>query len=92
MVVERARRMLFPLLPSLSPSRHRQLWQCSLGHDHRGGFATDEYGVHHITVPAPLECDVGEVSFGVVDVYPNKLSLKGEGKLLSRELLFDPCT
>eukprot|EP01104_Vermistella_antarctica_P017016 TRINITY_DN5946_c0_g1_i1.p1 TRINITY_DN5946_c0_g1~~TRINITY_DN5946_c0_g1_i1.p1 ORF type:complete len:338 (+),score=37.77 TRINITY_DN5946_c0_g1_i1:258-1271(+) len=63
------------------------------GHDHAGGFATDESGIHHITVPATLECEVGEVSYGTVEVWSDRLELKGEGKLTSRELpLVGECT
>jgi manganese-dependent ADP-ribose/CDP-alcohol diphosphatase len=38
------------------------------GHDHNGGYAVDSKGIHHIVPPAPLECDLGEVSYGIIDV------------------------
>ena len=38
------------------------------GHDHNGGFATDEMGLHHIVPPAPLE-STSDDAFGVVTVH-----------------------
>jgi manganese-dependent ADP-ribose/CDP-alcohol diphosphatase len=60
------------------------------GHLHRGGYAVDEQGVHHVTLPSPLnfpEC------YGMVSVYVDsdttgRLELEGNanGDLPSRSL------
>ena len=47
------------------------------GHYHRGGYAKDARGVHHITVQSPLthgHC------FGVVDVFSSEIICKGVGE------------
>lgn len=59
---------------------------CLYGHDHDGGFHTDTMGVHHITFPSPLECKVGEACFGTMDVFHDRLELRGQGKVQSRRL------
>jgi manganese-dependent ADP-ribose/CDP-alcohol diphosphatase len=51
------------------------------GHDHHGGYALDEAGIHHIIPPAPLECDLGQVAYGVLEVFERKANFKWVGKL-----------
>lgn len=52
------------------------------GHDHDGGYAVDSRGIHHITPPAPIECDEGEVSYGVMKVDADfSLRLEWVGKV-----------
>ena len=46
------------------------------GHYHRGGYAQDENGVHHVTIQSPL---THGACFGVVEVYPERLELVGLG-------------
>eukprot|EP00241_Pyramimonas_parkeae_P004787 CAMPEP_0114257010 /NCGR_PEP_ID=MMETSP0058-20121206/18484_1 /TAXON_ID=36894 /ORGANISM="Pyramimonas parkeae, CCMP726" /LENGTH=350 /DNA_ID=CAMNT_0001371667 /DNA_START=417 /DNA_END=1469 /DNA_ORIENTATION=- len=46
------------------------------GHDHDGGYAIDEMGVHHMVPAAPLECVVGEDAFGHVEVLPDDRGLR----------------
>jgi manganese-dependent ADP-ribose/CDP-alcohol diphosphatase len=80
--------------PSTQPST--LLWNCEevlsvlqsypnvvayfAGHDHDGGYAVDEAGIHHVVAPAPLECDEGEVAYGRVAVYEDHMELKWTGK------------
>ena len=53
------------------------------GHDHEGGFAAASAtgGVHHLTLASPLECGPGEVAYGAVDVYLDRLVVRGRGKV-----------
>lgn len=51
------------------------------GHDHDGGYWKDTAGIHHLVPPAPLECSVGEVAYGVMDVHPEGMRLNWTGKL-----------
>mmetsp|Transcript_17933 Transcript_17933/g.33719 ORF Transcript_17933/g.33719 Transcript_17933/m.33719 type:complete len:371 (-) Transcript_17933:279-1391(-) len=51
------------------------------GHDHDGGYTCDTMGIHHLVPPAPLECDVGEVAYGVFDVHGDHMHLHWSGKL-----------
>ena len=50
------------------------------GHDHDGGYAVDDNGVHHVVPSSPLECDPNEVSFGHVDVFSSHLTMTWTGK------------
>lgn len=53
------------------------------GHYHRGGYAQDKYGVHHLTIQSPLthgHC------FAVMEVYEDKIECKGQGKQRSYTL------
>lgn len=56
------------------------------GHDHQGGYAVDEFGVHHIIPPAPLECDEGQVAFGVLHIDEAGGSLVWRGKCPTNKL------
>ena len=54
----------------------KQVVAVCAGHYHRGGYTRDEHGIHHLTVQSPLthgEC------FGYVDVYADRLEIKGQG-------------
>jgi len=55
------------------------------GHSHKGGYAVDGAGLHHVTVQAPL---THGMSFGCVDVFEDRLELIGQGALPSRTLTF----
>jgi manganese-dependent ADP-ribose/CDP-alcohol diphosphatase len=59
------------------------------GHHHKGGYAVDACGVHHVTVQSPLENN-GLGCFGTVDVHHDRLELVGHGALPSRTLVFPP--
>jgi manganese-dependent ADP-ribose/CDP-alcohol diphosphatase len=39
------------------------------GHDHQGGYSKDNRGIHHITLPSPLECNVGQTAFGMMEIH-----------------------
>lgn len=57
------------------------------GHDHQGGYA--EYnGKHFTTVEAIVECPPDSVAYGIVDVYPSSLVIRGAGRVTSRKLNF----
>eukprot|EP01035_Chromulina_nebulosa_P020262 gene20262-26305_t len=51
------------------------------GHDHDGSYTIDSKGIHHLIPPAPIECPDGEVAYGSIKVYDNKLSLEWIGKV-----------
>ena len=59
---------------------------CIYGHDHIGGFCTDNEGVHHITLPSPLESTVDSNAYGIMDIYKDRCELKGRGDVISRIL------
>lgn len=54
------------------------------GHDHDGGYAQDEAGIHHLAPPAPLECEVGEHAYGYVEVFADHLELQWTGRVPQR--------
>lgn len=35
-----------------------------------GGYAIDPQGIHHLVPPAPLECDLGQLAYGYLTLYP----------------------
>ncbi len=55
------------------------------GHFHKGGD-TVEQGVHFISLEALVEAPEESNAFGIVEVYPDKLILKGEGVMKNRHL------
>ncbi len=56
------------------------------GHDHAGGYAVRE-GIHYVTVHGMVEAPEKN-AFGIVDVWPDRLELRGFGKQPSRTLPF----
>lgn len=50
------------------------------GQDHAGGYIKDSTGVHHITLPSPLNCTENEELFGYISVYENIFQLHWTGK------------
>jgi len=57
------------------------------GHDHDGGYAIDEKRIIHITLPSPLETTIEEhVAFGYIQIYKNRLILKGYGSLIDKDV------
>lgn len=57
------------------------------GHFHKGG-ETVENGVHFVSLEALVEAPEGSNAFGIVDVYPDRLVLSGEGAMKSRTMWF----
>jgi len=49
------------------------------GHDHSGGFTRDEHGIYHCTFKAVLEAPLGKNAHCTIQVYSNKLVIKGNG-------------
>lgn len=68
--------------------RYKCVKVCLAGHDHKGGYSVDRHGVHHRTFEAALECPPGTNAFGYIDVFDNRLSLVGTGKMENTELCF----
>lgn len=48
---------------------------CFAGHLHRGGYALDTEGIHHITVESPL---THTDAYGYVDVFVDRLEIVGQ--------------
>ena len=83
-----------PLALQLTAEQAETLWTSPrffvavfAGHLHRGGYAVDAQGVHHVTVQSPLNFDE---CFGWCDVYADKMDIVGRGGLPSRSLTFPP--
>jgi hypothetical protein len=57
------------------------------GHDHAGGYAL-YHGIHHVTFPGMVESGVRN-SFTLVDVFDDRLELRGNGTAPSRTLAFE---
>lgn len=55
------------------------------GHDHGGGY-TIYVDVHHWTLPAMLEARAPSNAYAVVEVWPQRLVVRGEGEVRTREL------
>ena len=59
------------------------------GHDHEGGYHRDsQSGVHYLTLEGVIETPPDRNAFGTVSVYPDRMILKGCGRIADRELLF----
>ncbi|KAK4257015.1 hypothetical protein QN277_006662 [Acacia crassicarpa] len=63
---------------------------CLAGHDHKGGFSIDSHGVNHRVLEAALECPPGTDAFGYINVYDDRISLVGTGKMASVDMYFNP--
>jgi len=64
------------------------------GHDHNGGYFLDDAGVHHLTLCSPLNLGREGRAFGAIDVYEDRLELRGprlKDLLPSRPGLATPC-
>ncbi|MQM01737.1 hypothetical protein Taro_034508, partial [Colocasia esculenta] len=61
---------------------------CIAGHDHKGGYSIDSFGVHHRVLEAALECPPGTDAYGHVDVYHDKLSLSGTDRMENTDMVF----
>lgn len=70
--------------------RYKCVKVCLAGHDHRGGYSIDSHGVHHRVLEAALECPPGTDAFGYVDVYDDRISLVGTGRMESTDMYFNP--
>jgi manganese-dependent ADP-ribose/CDP-alcohol diphosphatase len=58
-------------------------WIC--GHDHEGGYARQK-GIHHLTMPGMIESPTGGNGYGVVEVFNDRLVVKGVGTVPNRTL------
>ncbi|GFP99035.1 manganese-dependent ADP-ribose/cdp-alcohol diphosphatase [Phtheirospermum japonicum] len=61
---------------------------CLAGHDHKGGYSVDSYGVHHRILEAALDCPPGTDAFGCIDLFHDRLILYGTDRLKSQEMVF----
>lgn len=77
------------VLHILHEDGHGHVVACLAGHLHRGGYAIDAHGIHHVTVQSPLNF---EHCYAVVDVHDDRLELVGrsEGGIPSRTLYLPP--
>uniref|UniRef100_A0A5F8H1I0 Manganese-dependent ADP-ribose/CDP-alcohol diphosphatase n=1 Tax=Monodelphis domestica TaxID=13616 RepID=A0A5F8H1I0_MONDO len=58
------------------------------GHTHDGGYCLDTHGVHHITLEGVIETPPESQAFGTVHVYPDKMVLKGKGRVPNRIMYY----
>lgn len=58
------------------------------GHTHQNGYVLDEFGIHHVVLPAVLETPPGRDCFGHVEVYEHGLELHGVDTMMSLSLPF----
>jgi manganese-dependent ADP-ribose/CDP-alcohol diphosphatase len=57
------------------------------GHDHVGGYVRDaKTGIHHVTFQSPLNCGSSDMCHATVEVFADRLSIRGRGIVPSREL------
>ncbi|XP_055973856.1 manganese-dependent ADP-ribose/CDP-alcohol diphosphatase [Sorex fumeus] len=54
------------------------------GHTHDGGYSVDRFGVHHVDLEGVIETAPDSQAFGTVYVYPDKMILKGKGRVPDR--------
>lgn len=93
-----------PLLPEITYIRDAVVWNyrevldilhsskavvcCLYGHEHMGGYATDEAGVHHCAVEAALEAPVGSASHAICEVFEDRIMMRGAGNVRTVEMKF----
>lgn len=59
------------------------------GHAHKGGYKRDESGIHFRVIEAALESPDPVKTYGLVDVYEDRLVVQGFGDCVSAEYPFD---
>jgi manganese-dependent ADP-ribose/CDP-alcohol diphosphatase len=59
------------------------------GHDHSGGYA-EQAGIQHLTLPGMLEAPEGTNAYAVVEVWPDRLEVRGVGEVTDRVLARRP--
>ena len=57
-------------------ARHDCVAACLAGHDHKGGYALDDQGVHHVTLQSPLNKGDEGSGFGVLGIYDDCLLIR----------------
>lgn len=67
---------------------HRSVVCYFAGHDHSGGYHQDSHGVHHVTMEGVVESPPDSNAFGTVDVYEDRLVLRGRGRVKGRVLFY----
>lgn len=70
--------------------RYKCVKVCLAGHDHKGGYSVDSFGVHHRVFEAALECPPGTDAYGYIDVFNDQLLLHGTDRMKSAEMIFNP--
>jgi len=58
------------------------------GHDHPGGFIRDSKGIYHKTFEAVLEAPIGSEAHCTIQLYEDKIIIKGNGIIPSDTWLF----
>lgn len=53
------------------------------GHTHQNGYLVDAAGIHHMVLPGVVEAAPGRDCYGVVEVYQDRLELKGVDTCMS---------
>ncbi|CAI9557081.1 unnamed protein product [Staurois parvus] len=58
------------------------------GHDHSGGYHQDSHGIHHVTMEGVIESPPDSNAFGTVDIYEDRMVLRGRGRVKNRVLIY----
>ena len=66
--------------------RHKNVIAYIAGHDHRGGYAVDKSGIHHLTVNGLIEAKPGTLDSATFELYDSKLVVKGSGNVPTFEI------
>jgi hypothetical protein len=53
------------------------------GHTHQNGYLVDAAGIHHMVLPGVVEAAPGRDCYGVVEVYQDRLEVKGVDTCMS---------
>lgn len=51
------------------------------------GYAVDDWGLHHRVLNAVVETEPGTNCYGIIDVYSDRLELRGTGNMVSAAML-----
>lgn len=73
-----------PILEILKNTDCVKVWLA--GHDHNGGYTSMD-DIHHITIKGMVEAQ-GLNSYAIIELYRNKIIIKGKGKEDNRKLKF----
>ncbi|EME29698.1 hydrolase [Galdieria sulphuraria] len=61
------------------------------GHYHRGGYAVDAYGLHHVTFPAICDAPAHQNAWAKIRCEPHRIVIQGYGTVPSQTWTWSPC-
>lgn len=77
------------LVLSVNTAEFKTVVATFCGHSHTDDYVLDDSGIHHVVLGSPMIYPLsGGPTFGTLELYPDRLELRGSGGVASRTLPF----